>query len=228
MRVTHPRGTIHEEVNEKHGRRPGFRCCKVFTALGPQAFFLPATVNREVFGDFNGLVKLGCYVLTAAGWDDQQLLPRRQSDRDGTQKTARFPNCGARGGDGRDGRNRDRCAARCRGGFSVRRRHLTEVRRRRRRSRLVEGLAMPREEDEFKLRFYNTLSTWIGCWACLGSAAVTCIVTEPADTSRGRARRPRSQPRRQSSAPACRYQRFPARTRSTGSACRWRHCRPRR
>jgi hypothetical protein len=27
--------------------------------------------------------------------------------------------------------------------------------------RLVEGLAMPREEDEFKLRFYNTLSTWI-------------------------------------------------------------------
>ena len=29
------------------------------------------------------------------------------------------------------------------------------------RLRLVEGLAMPREEDEFKLRFYNTLSTWI-------------------------------------------------------------------
>jgi len=29
------------------------------------------------------------------------------------------------------------------------------------RPRLVEGLAMPREEDEFKLRFYNTLSTWI-------------------------------------------------------------------
>ena len=29
------------------------------------------------------------------------------------------------------------------------------------RVRLVEGLAMPREEDEFKLRFYNTLSTWI-------------------------------------------------------------------
>jgi hypothetical protein len=25
----------------------------------------------------------------------------------------------------------------------------------------VEGLAMPREEDEFQLRFYNTLSTWI-------------------------------------------------------------------
>jgi len=29
------------------------------------------------------------------------------------------------------------------------------------RVRLVEGLAMPRQEDEFKLRFYNTLSTWI-------------------------------------------------------------------
>jgi hypothetical protein len=29
------------------------------------------------------------------------------------------------------------------------------------RPRIVEGLALPREEDEFKLRFYNTLSTWI-------------------------------------------------------------------
>jgi len=29
------------------------------------------------------------------------------------------------------------------------------------RVRLVEGLAMPLEDDEFKLRFYNTLSTWI-------------------------------------------------------------------
>ncbi|NDC63908.1 MAG: UTP--glucose-1-phosphate uridylyltransferase [Planctomycetia bacterium] len=29
------------------------------------------------------------------------------------------------------------------------------------RPRLVEGLAMPREEEEFRLRFYNTLSTWI-------------------------------------------------------------------
>ncbi|MGB0583100.1 MAG: UTP--glucose-1-phosphate uridylyltransferase, partial [Limisphaerales bacterium] len=27
--------------------------------------------------------------------------------------------------------------------------------------RLVEGLAMPREEDEFNLRFYNTMTTWI-------------------------------------------------------------------
>jgi len=29
------------------------------------------------------------------------------------------------------------------------------------RVRLVEGLAMPREEDEFGLRYYNSLSTWI-------------------------------------------------------------------
>ena len=29
------------------------------------------------------------------------------------------------------------------------------------RPRLVEGLAMPREEDEFRLSYYNTLTTWI-------------------------------------------------------------------
>jgi len=29
------------------------------------------------------------------------------------------------------------------------------------RPRLVEGLAMPREQDELRLRFYNSLSTWI-------------------------------------------------------------------
>ncbi len=29
------------------------------------------------------------------------------------------------------------------------------------RVRLVEGLAMPREEDEFKLSYYNTMTTWI-------------------------------------------------------------------
>jgi galactokinase/mevalonate kinase-like predicted kinase len=27
--------------------------------------------------------------------------------------------------------------------------------------RIVEGLAMPREEDEFRLRYYNTMSTWV-------------------------------------------------------------------
>jgi hypothetical protein len=29
------------------------------------------------------------------------------------------------------------------------------------RPRLVEGLAMPRDEDEFRLRFYNSMTTWI-------------------------------------------------------------------
>ena len=27
--------------------------------------------------------------------------------------------------------------------------------------RLLEGLAMPREEDEFALSYYNTMTTWI-------------------------------------------------------------------
>ena len=29
------------------------------------------------------------------------------------------------------------------------------------RVRLVEGLAMPREEDEFRLTYYNSMTTWI-------------------------------------------------------------------
>ena len=29
------------------------------------------------------------------------------------------------------------------------------------RPRIVEGLAMPREEDEFRLSYYNTMTTWI-------------------------------------------------------------------
>ena len=29
------------------------------------------------------------------------------------------------------------------------------------RPRLVEGLALPREEDEFSLSYYNTLTTWV-------------------------------------------------------------------
>jgi hypothetical protein len=36
------------------------------------------------------------------------------------------------------------------------------------RARLVEGLAMPREEDEFKLSFYNTLTNWIEIDRLLG------------------------------------------------------------
>lgn len=35
------------------------------------------------------------------------------------------------------------------------------------RPRLVEGLAMPREEDEWRLRYYNTLTTWIDLEALL-------------------------------------------------------------
>ena len=34
--------------------------------------------------------------------------------------------------------------------------------------RLVEGLAMPREEDEFKLSYYNTMTTWIDIDQLLG------------------------------------------------------------
>ena len=36
------------------------------------------------------------------------------------------------------------------------------------RPRLVEGLAMPREEDEFRLRFYNSATIWIDLDALLG------------------------------------------------------------
>ncbi|MEM8954450.1 MAG: UTP--glucose-1-phosphate uridylyltransferase [Verrucomicrobiota bacterium] len=35
--------------------------------------------------------------------------------------------------------------------------------------RLVEGLAMPREEDEFKLSYYNTLTSWIDIDGLLGN-----------------------------------------------------------
>jgi hypothetical protein len=35
--------------------------------------------------------------------------------------------------------------------------------------RLVEGLALPREEDEFKLSFYNTLTTWVNIDGLLSS-----------------------------------------------------------
>jgi hypothetical protein len=37
------------------------------------------------------------------------------------------------------------------------------------RPRLVEGLAMPREEDEFHLSYYNTLTTWIDLDALLAA-----------------------------------------------------------
>jgi hypothetical protein len=41
------------------------------------------------------------------------------------------------------------------------------------RARLVEGLAMPREEDEFGLSYYNSLSTWIDLEKLLGSFGLT-------------------------------------------------------
>ncbi len=41
------------------------------------------------------------------------------------------------------------------------------------RPRLVEGLAMPREEDEFRLRYYNTMTTWIDLDRFLGILELT-------------------------------------------------------
>ena len=41
------------------------------------------------------------------------------------------------------------------------------------RPRLLEGLAMPREEQEFGLRFYNTMTTWIDLDQLLGVFALT-------------------------------------------------------
>jgi hypothetical protein len=41
------------------------------------------------------------------------------------------------------------------------------------RVRLVEGLAMPREEDEFRLRCYNSMTTWIDLDRFLGVLGVT-------------------------------------------------------
>src|ERR1041385_6119784 len=41
------------------------------------------------------------------------------------------------------------------------------------RPRLVEGLAMPREEDEFGLSFYNTMTTWIDIEQLLAAFRLT-------------------------------------------------------
>ena len=41
------------------------------------------------------------------------------------------------------------------------------------RPRLLEGLAMPREEDEFRLSYYNSLTTWIDIDALLASMDLT-------------------------------------------------------
>jgi hypothetical protein len=48
-------------------------------------------------------------------------------------------------------------------------------------TRLVEGFALPREEDEFRLSFYNTLTTWIDLDALLGIFGLTrADVLDPA------------------------------------------------
>jgi hypothetical protein len=39
--------------------------------------------------------------------------------------------------------------------------------------RLVEGLALPREEDEFQLSFYNSMTTWIDLDALLAAFGLT-------------------------------------------------------
>jgi hypothetical protein len=41
------------------------------------------------------------------------------------------------------------------------------------RPRLVEGLAMPREEDEFELTYYNSMTTWIDVDALLAAFGLT-------------------------------------------------------
>ena len=41
------------------------------------------------------------------------------------------------------------------------------------RVRLVEGLAMPREEDEFRLRYYNSMTTWIDLDRLLGVLGIS-------------------------------------------------------
>ncbi len=41
------------------------------------------------------------------------------------------------------------------------------------RPRLVEGLAMPREEDEFRLSYYNAMTTWIDLDQFLSSMGLT-------------------------------------------------------
>ncbi|MCW5560245.1 MAG: UTP--glucose-1-phosphate uridylyltransferase, partial [Verrucomicrobiae bacterium] len=51
------------------------------------------------------------------------------------------------------------------------------------RVRLVEGLAMPREEDEFKLSYYNSMTTWIHLDRFLGALGLTRedVVTQRED-----------------------------------------------
>ena len=59
--------------------------------------------------------------------------------------------------------------------------------------RLVEGLAMPREEDEFRLSYYNSLTTWIDIDRTLTVFGLTrADLIEPDDPERTRRRRRRA------------------------------------
>ena len=55
------------------------------------------------------------------------------------------------------------------------------------RLRLLEGLAQPREETEFKLRYYNTLTTWVRIDGLLSAFGLTRdeLRTSPAKVSEG-------------------------------------------
>ncbi len=58
------------------------------------------------------------------------------------------------------------------------------------RIRLLEGLAQPREDTEFKLRYYNTLTTWVRIDGLLEAFGLTATDFEARPNSRRR-RRPR-------------------------------------
>ena len=58
------------------------------------------------------------------------------------------------------------------------------------RLRLLEGLAQPREETEFALRYYNTLTTWVRIDGLLADAAPDPRRSH-AGSREGRRRRPR-------------------------------------
>jgi hypothetical protein len=52
--------------------------------------------------------------------------------------------------------------------------------------RLVEGFALPREEDEFRLSFYNTLTTWIDLDTLLGIFGISRdFILDPASLPGG-------------------------------------------
>jgi len=53
------------------------------------------------------------------------------------------------------------------------------------RARLVEGLALPREEDEFRLRFYNSMTTWVDLDGFLATLGLSRAEVLEADTPGG-------------------------------------------